>query len=121
SLQCSNRQQKPISEEEVFKINEKKYDSLRQFVKDSLAQGVHNVNDFKLLYSSREKTQLDSIITNFKNQAGLKITIITFDSSMTTRDSVYEVTRIIGIRNRMNITIGISIPFRIVSVWNDSL
>jgi len=120
-LGCFDKRHKFDSEELVFRRFEKKYDSLRTSLKDSLHSSIRNVNDFNQLYTISEKIQLDSIISDFERKSGLKLALITFDSTMTSKDSVEEVTRIIGIKNRINTTIGISVSHRIMYIWNDSL
>lgn len=110
-----------MSEEAVLKIIEGKYDSLRPAIKDKLSQGMNNVNDFQHLYSSEEANLLDSVITDYKTRNNLRIALITFDSIMTSLDSVEAVTQIIGIKNRINTTIGISIAAKTIFIWNDSL
>jgi hypothetical protein len=97
------------------------YDSLRQKFKDSLDKGLENVNDFYKLYTYVQKATLDSAITGFEKRTKLKITVITFDSTMTSSDSVESATRIIGIKNKINTTIGISPDFKKMYIWNDSL
>ena len=77
---------------------DKEYSSLRQNFKDSLEKGLKNVNDFYKLYSAAQKATLDSAITRFEKRTRLKITVITFDSTMTSSDSVEVATRIIGIK-----------------------
>lgn len=119
-LSC-NGQGKYLDKQTVLNIYEKKYDSLRQNLRDSLAQGIRSVNDFNTLYTPDERKKLDSIISNFKTSSGLQIAIITYDSSMLSADSIEDVTSIIAIKNQINTTIGISIPYRIMHIWNDSL
>ena len=121
SFGCSNSQNKIPSEEAVFRIFEKKYNSLRIRIKDSLDKGISNVNDFDRLYTDSEKKQLDSIITDFKKNTSLTIALITFDSLMSSRDSIEDVTRIIGIRHRVNTTVGIYRSYKTMYIWNDSL
>ena len=64
-VSCSNSQNKFLSEADVLKIVEKKYDSLRTALKDSLAMGISNVNDYNLGFKDNEKDRLDSLITEF--------------------------------------------------------
>lgn len=97
------------------------YDSLRQNIRDSLRRGLKNVNDYYNLYTDTQRVRLDSIITNFGKSTKLNITIITFDSTMSSADSVEIVTKIIGIKNKINTTIGISPTYRKMYIWNDSL
>ena len=118
---CSHSQKKPLSESTVLKIFEKKYDSLRTLLKDSLAVGITNVNDYNHVFISSEKQQLDSLIVEFKRKSGVQITIFTFDSLMTSKDSVEAVTQIIGTKYQINTTIGLSFPNKSMSIWNDSL
>ena len=91
---------------------DKEYSSLRQNFKDSLEKGLKNVNDFYKLYSAAQKATLDSAITRFEKRTRLKITVITFDSTMTSSDSVEVATRIIGIKSKINTTVGISPDFK---------
>ncbi|MCW3108595.1 MAG: hypothetical protein JWQ09_3101 [Segetibacter sp.] len=113
---CSNGQTKIESEEIVFQRFTKKYDFLRTSLKDSLHATIQNVNDFGGLFTAPEKTQLDSLLRDFKQQSGLRMVIITFDSTMTTKDSVKEVTKIVGIKNRINTTIGIANSYRLMQI-----
>lgn len=64
---------------------------------------------------------MDSIIRDFKGQTGIKIVLFTFDSLMTTKDSVSAVTQIIGTKHQINTTVGISLLFKGMYIWNDSL
>ncbi len=118
---CSHGQNKYLSEATVLKIIERKYDSLRTTLKDTLAAGISNVNDYDRAFTSDEKVRLDSIIEDFKRQAVIQISVFTFDSLMTSKDSVHEVTQIVGIKYQINTTIGISFPYRVIYIWNDSL
>lgn len=120
-LSCSQGQKKYLSESTVLKIHEKKYDSLRIVLKDSLAQGINNVNDYNHVFLSEEEKYLDSLISGFKKETGIQLIVFTFDSLMLSKDSVEEVTKIIGIKNQINTTIGLSFPTRSMSIWNDSL
>ena len=114
-------QQKHLPETTVLKIAEKKYNSLRKVLKDSLATGISNVNDYSFSFSTEEKVRLDSLIRNFKTQTGFRLVVFTLDSLMTAKDSVQEVTQIIGIKNQINTTVGICFPYRLIYIWNDSL
>ena len=118
---CSHSQNKYLPEATVLKIIEKKYDSLRKVLKDSLAVGINNVNDYNQAFTSEEKIRLDSLIKEFKKQTGFQLVVFTFDSLMTSKDSVHEITQIVGIKNEINTTLGISFPFRDMYIWNDSL
>ena len=118
---CSHGQQKHVPESTVLKNYEKKYNSLRVVLKNSLAKGINNLNDYNHIFLTTEKEHLDSIINGFKRETGIRIVIFTFDSLMTSEDSVEEVTKIIGIKNQVNTTIGLSFPNKSMSIWNDSL
>ena len=118
---CSNSQNKYISEANVLNIVEKKYDSLRTSLKDSLAIGISNVNDYNHAFKDNEKDRLDSLITEFKKQTGFRLVIFCYDSLMTSKDSIQEVTRIVGIKNQISTTVGISFPNSDMYIWNDSL
>ncbi|HEX6333676.1 MAG TPA: TPM domain-containing protein [Flavisolibacter sp.] len=118
---CSDRKTKHLSEAAVLKIAEKNYDLLRTVLKDSLANGIQNVNDYDRSFTGAEKMQLDSLIRAFRNQTGHRITIFTFDSLMTSKDSIEEVTIIVGTKNQVNTTLGISFPNKEIFIWNDSL
>lgn len=100
---------------------DKEYDLLRQNLRDSLEKGLRNVNDFYKLYTYSQRESLDSVITRFEKHSKLKISLITFDSIMTSVDSIEGAIRIIGIKNRINTTIGISPGFKKLYIWNDSL
>jgi uncharacterized protein len=118
---CSTGQNKIESEEIVHERFVKKYDSLRTSLKDSLHSTIQNVNDFGGLFTATEKIQIDSLLSDFKKQSGLRMVVITFDSTMTSKDSVIEVTDIVGIKNRINTTIGIANSYKFMHIWNDSL
>jgi|GEM_PF-4441002 len=118
---CSPFPKKYLSEATVFKMAEEKYDSLRGALKDSLALGIKNVNDYNHSFTEDEKVRLDSLINDFKKQTGLRLIIFTLDSLMTSKDSVFDVTQIVGIKNHINITVAIPFPYRTMSIWNDSL
>lgn len=120
-IACSNSQNKFLSEANVLNIVEKKYDSLRTALKDSLATGISNVNDYNQRFNDNEKVCLDSLITEFKKLTGSRLVIFCYDSLMTSKDSVEEVTRIIGIKNQISTTVGISFPNSDMYIWNDSL
>ena len=118
---CSHGQNKYLPEATVLKIIEKKYDSLRTSLRDSLASNISSVNDYNRAFTSEENVQLDILIKDFKKQTGLQLVVFTLDSLMTSKDSVHEVTQIIGIKNQINTTVGISFPYRDMFIWNDSL
>ena len=120
-ISCSHGQNKYLSEAEVQKIYVKKYDSLRTRLKDSLATGISIVNDYEHVFTSTEKLLLDSIIRDFKKKTNIQIAVFTFDSLMTSEDSVDQVTQIVGTKNRINTTIGLAFPYRKLYIWNDSL
>ncbi len=120
-LACSNGQKKFLPESTVLKIIEGKYDSLRVVLKDSLSKGINSVNDYNNVFQPNEKKYLDSIIKAFKHDNGIQLIIFSFDSTMTSKDSVNEITKIIGIKNQINTTIGFSFPNKSMSIWNDSL
>ncbi|WP_336518540.1 TPM domain-containing protein [Pollutibacter soli] len=121
SCACTQSQTQYLPESTVLKIMEAKYDTLRTLLKDSLAQGIKNINDYSNAFSAEEKFRLDSLIEDFKKQKGLRIVVFSFDSLMTSMDSVYEVTQIAGTKNRINTTIGFSLTYRAIYIWNDSL
>ena len=118
---CSHGQNKYLPEATVLKIIEKKYDSLRTSLRDSLASNISSVNDYNRAFTNEENVQLDILIKDFKKQTGLQLVVFTLDSLMTSKDSVHEVTQIIGIKNQINTTVGISFPYRDMFIWNDSL
>ena len=118
---CSHGQQKHMPESVVLKNYDKKYDSLRSVLKDSLAKGINNVNDYDNIFLISEKKYLDSVISDFKRETGVRIVIFTFKSAMIPEDSVEEVTKIICIKKKINTTIGLSFPNKAMTIWNDSL
>ena len=120
-LACSNGQKKSLSENPGLKIYEKKYDSLRTVLKDSLAKGIKNVNDYDHIFMTAEEKYLDSLISEFKRKTGIQLVIFTFDSLMVPKDSVETVTQIICIKNKINTTVGFSFSNRSMTIWNDSL
>ncbi|MBL0202582.1 MAG: TPM domain-containing protein [Chitinophagaceae bacterium] len=117
----SHSQKRPLPESAVLKIFEKKYDSLRILLKDSLSRGVNNINDYNNVFRGFEKKYLDSLIVEFKRKSGIQITIFTYDSLMTSKDSVEVTTQIIGTKYQINTAIGLSFPNKSMSIWNDSL
>jgi uncharacterized protein len=120
-IACSHGQNKYLSEAAVLKIYEKKYDSLRPILKDSLKAGISNVNDYEQVFTGIEKLRLDSIIRDFKRKTNFQVVVFTFDSLMTSEDSVDQVTQIVGTKNQINTTIGLAFPYRKMYIWNDSL
>lgn len=97
----------------------------RQAFWDSLPQPTGYVNDYENLYSDSEEATLDSIIADFEGRTTKQIAIITFDTTMTTRDSLDELTlRIankwgVGQKDKNNgVTIGICRGYRKMRIQN---
>ncbi len=120
-LSCSQKQKKFLSESTVLKIHQKKSDSLRVVLKDSLAKGIKPVNDYNHDFLPTEKDYLDSLISDFKRRTSIQLNVFTYDSLMLSKDSVEIVTMIIGIKNQINTTVGFSFPYKTMSIWSDSL
>ena len=120
-IACSNKRNKVATEESVNLIYQKKYDTLRSYTKELLANGLKNVNDYNQAYTTVQAKSLDSTIENYERRTGFQMTVLVFDSLMTSQDSVNQVTQIIGIKNKIGTTIGISPPYRKLHIWNDSL
>lgn len=118
---CSHNPKKPFPESAVLNIFETKYDSLRTLLKDSLSSGINNVNDYNSVFSSFERSFLDSLIVEFNRKSGVQITIFSYDSLMVSKDSLETTTQIIGTKYQINTTIGLSFPNKSMSIWNDSL
>ena len=82
---------------------------------DSIPNPVGYVNDYENIFSDEEERILDSIIADFENKTSVQIAVLSFDASMTTADSLDELTLRfanhwgIGQKNKNNgIAIGIS-------------
>lgn len=99
--------------------------SSRQVFWDSLPRPVGYVNDFENLFSPEEEQSLDSLILAFENKTTIQIAVITFDTSMTTADSLEPLTRRmaniwgVGQKDKNNgVTIGISREYRRMRIEN---
>ncbi|MDE3213824.1 MAG: TPM domain-containing protein [Bacteroidota bacterium] len=110
------------SRTELSKIYQKDYESLHPALKQAFSSGIKNVNDFANLYSRSQKNLLDSEIHQYYEKTHISMSLITYYSNMIgKKKSVMEVTRIIGIKNGIGTTIGISPYLREMAIWNDSL
>jgi len=70
--------------------------SFRQIFWDSLPQPVGYVNDYENLYTDKEEQTLDSLIRDFEKRTTIQIAVVTFDTTMTTPDSLDALTLRIG-------------------------
>lgn len=99
--------------------------SFRQIFWDSLPKPVGFVNDFENIYSDKEEKLLDSLIREFENRTTIQIAVITFDTNMTTADSLDALTLRfandwgVGQKDKNNgVTIGISSGYRRMRIQN---
>lgn len=99
--------------------------SIRKDYFDSLPQPMGYVNDFENLFSGTEEQILDSLIGDFEKRTTIQIALITFDSTMTTADSLDIMTlRIanawgVGQKEKNNgVVIGISRAYRKMRIQN---
>lgn len=97
----------------------------RQLFWDSLPAPIGWTNDFEELYTDEEELVLDSLISIFKRETGIEISIVTLDSIHTTKDKFDELTlRIanlwgVGEKGKENgILIGISRVHRKIRINN---
>ena len=99
--------------------------SFRQIFWDSLPQPVGYVNDYENLFSDTEEQSLDSLIRDFENRTTIQMAVVTFDTTMTTPDSLDALTlRIakvwgVGQKDKNNgVVIGISKGYRQMRIQN---
>ncbi len=92
---------------------------------DSLPKPIGYVNDFENIYTDSEEHLIDSILEYFDKKTTIQIAVITFDTTMTTRDSLDALTlRIgnawgVGQKSKNNgIVIGISKGYRKIRIQN---
>lgn len=92
---------------------------------DSLPEPVGYVNDYENLYTDSEEKTLDSLIAGFERKTTIQIALITFDTTMTTKDSLEALTlRIanvwgVGQKDKNNgVTIGICRGYRKMRIQN---
>ena len=102
-----------------------KAQSFRQQLWDSLPKPYGYVNDYENIYSEKEEAILDSLIRAFENKTTIQIAVITFDTTMTTRDSLEALTIHIGNvwgvgqKDKNNgVAIGISRGYRRITIRN---
>ncbi len=120
SVQAQNPKDQPITDGGADKVQ-----VFRQQVWDSLPKSHGYVNDYENIYSDKEEAMLDSLIRAFENKTTIQIAIITFDTTMTTRDSLDALTLQIGNawgvgqKDKNNgLTIGISRGYRRITIRN---
>lgn len=109
-------------------IGNTKADSIkiyRQLFWDSLPEPVGYVNDFENIYNDKEEEVLDSLIMNFEKRTTIQIAVITFDTTMTAKDSLDILTLRfgnvwgVGQKGKDNgVTIGISKGHRRMRIQN---
>ena len=104
---------------------EKKLHSFRQIFWDSLPQPVGYVNDYENLYTDKQEKTLDSLIRDFEKRTTIQIAVVTFDTTMTTPDSLDALTlRIakawgVGQKDKNNgVVISISEGYRQMRIQN---
>jgi uncharacterized protein len=92
---------------------------------DSLPQPTGYVNDYENLFTDAEEQSLDSLMGDFEKRTTIQIAVVTFDTTMTTRDSLDALTlRIgevwgVGRKHKNNgIVIGISRGYRQMRIQN---
>ena len=97
----------------------------RQPFRDSIPKPHGYVNDYENIYTDREEAVLDSLIRAFENKTTIQIVVITFDTTMTTRDSLDALTLYIGNawgvgqKGKNNgVAIGISRGYRRITIRN---
>jgi len=107
----NNTTQKPSSSQQIFW--------------DSLPRPSGYVNDYENLYSDKEEIILDSLMGSFEKKTSIQIALVTFDTTMTTPDSLDALTlRIgnvwgVGQKNKDNgVVIGISKGYRQMRIQN---
>ena len=99
--------------------------AFQKVLNDSLPKPVGYVNDFEHVFIYRERVTLDSLLSDFDKRTTIQIAVITFDTSMTTADSLDAFTlRIakawgVGQKDKNNgVVIGISKAYRKMSIQN---
>lgn len=97
----------------------------RQIFWDSIPEPVGYVNDYENLYTDAEEKSLDSLIGDFERRTSIQVAVITFDTTMTTPDSLDALTlRIanvwgVGQKEKNNgVVIGISKGYRRMRIQN---
>jgi uncharacterized protein len=92
---------------------------------DSLPKPTGYVNDYENIFTDAEEQSLDSLIRDFEKRTTIQITVVTFDTAMTTRDSLDALTlRIaiawgVGQKGKDNgMVIGISRGYRQMRIQN---
>jgi uncharacterized protein len=97
----------------------------RQLIRDSLPKPHGFVNDYENIYTDRDEAVLDSLIRAFEKKTTIQIVVITFDTTMTTRDSLDALTLYIGNawgvgqKGKNNgVAIGISRGYRRITIRN---
>ncbi|MBN8785695.1 MAG: TPM domain-containing protein [Terrimonas sp.] len=99
--------------------------SFQQIFWDSLPEPTGYVNDYENLYTDTEEKALDSLMSDFRKSTTIQIVLITFDTTMTTKDSLESLTlRIlnawgVGQKDKNNgIVVGISSGYRKMRIQN---
>ena len=99
--------------------------SFRQIFWDSLPQPTGYVNDYENLYTDNEENLIDNLILDFEKRTTIQMAVITFDTTMTTKDSLEALTlRIakfwgVGQKEKNNgVVIGICRGYRQVRIQN---
>jgi uncharacterized protein len=107
---------------------ENKSEELAKFRKvfwDTPPKPVGFINDYENLFSDKEEVVLDSLIKNFEKRTTIQIAVITFDTTLTSSDSLDALTlRLanlwgVGQKDKNNgVVIGISKGYRKIRIQN---
>ena len=97
----------------------------RRIFWDNLPQPVGYVNDYENLYNDKEEKTLDSLIGDFEKRTTIQIAVVTFDTTMTTPDSLdalaLRIARVWGVgqKDKNNgVVVGISKGYRQMRIQN---
>lgn len=99
--------------------------SYRQTFWDSLPKPTGYVNDYEDIYSKSEEVELENLIIDFEKRTTVEIALVTFDTTMTSADSLEAITLRIGNvwgvgkkENNNGIVIGICKGYRKMRIQN---
>lgn len=101
------------------------FSKLRKVFWDDPPKAAGFINDYENLFTDDEETTLDSLIKKFEKRTTIQIAVVTFDTTLTTTDSLDALTlRLanvwgIGQREKNNgVVIGISRGYRKMRIQN---
>lgn len=80
------------SNKQITNITPQRLDSLRRTFWDSLPQPIGYVNDFEKIYTNAEIDFLENLISDFDKKTTIQIAVVTFDTTMTSRDKLDSLT-----------------------------